>query len=80
MRALGIVAAVLLLSLPLFLISTLVAEASGVSALTRIPVLAAVGAVSDAAAFLFYVDLRVRKEAFDLEHLATLVEQRGPAA
>ena len=74
-RALGLVSGILLLLIPILGISALVDNLHGVLgvAVTGLGV-ALYGAVGDAAAFFFYVDVRSRKEAFDLTHLASVVE------
>ena len=79
----------LLRGLGLFLVVGLVAMVLGVGVplvLAPVPVLepfgtalyyAAIFAYTSAVSVVFYFDLRSRKESFDLEHLARLVEERS---
>ncbi|MCG8588369.1 MAG: hypothetical protein MJE66_03685 [Proteobacteria bacterium] len=78
LRAFGLVIGLFALSIPILAVPAYITElAPAWSSLAAVPLLLLYGAfaaLANATTFFFYVDLRVRKESFDLELLADQVE------
>lgn len=75
-RALGVVLCIALLGLPVMVLNAALLELPGLATVAVMGLAYAVlGAIGDSAAFLFYVDLRCRKEGLEIDHLVEQIQE-----